>query len=362
MGVENIISAIDRAEEQLFAAIETAMARNIPSDGNVGPPAAVAPAPQAAAAKPAERMNAYDELSARVGLEAQRKKPTKAPASKAPASKAPRRVPRRVIPVEREAQQGRPSTASAAARDVVDLDDDDNEAVYVKSTRGGLKNVVDVDAARNEWKPAMAPARSSLSKRAPVNTISRCEPSKAAALPRIASDGAGRNPASAAVKAERQGKTSAKAPAVGGSKTLVPGPVLKQNQVVGPDRVPGSSIGALASQKSRTPLPAAYASAQASIVPGAPIQGFKPTTLLPPVVPGVTYIPGADAIGTTLPNGFRATPEGLRPVVTLAQRPKAELQLRQTYADKFFFALKARHISDMDAVVEAAITEQQYAQ
>jgi hypothetical protein len=76
------------------------------------------------------------------------------------------------------------------------------------------------------------------------------------------------------------------------------------------------------------------------------------------VVPGVMYIPNAKVIGTALPNGYKSTLEGLRPVVTLDPRPKVPLQLRQTIADKLFQTLLDAGWPEMECIVNSIMTEQ----
>jgi hypothetical protein len=76
------------------------------------------------------------------------------------------------------------------------------------------------------------------------------------------------------------------------------------------------------------------------------------------VVPGVMYIPNAKVMGTALPNGYKSTQEGLRPVVTLDPRPKVPLQLRQTIADKLFQTLLDAGCPEMECIVRSIMTEQ----
>jgi hypothetical protein len=76
--------------------------------------------------------------------------------------------------------------------------------------------------------------------------------------------------------------------------------------------------------------------------------------------PGVMLIPGAQSIGVALPNGFRSTSDGIRPVVTMDPRPRVPYSLRQTFADKLFFAFRETGRPEMECVVECMITEQKY--
>jgi hypothetical protein len=311
MGVENIVSAIDRAEEQLFAAIETAMACNIPSDRPADVPAApAAPAAALSPPEPRERSNAYSALAARVGHEAVRKK--------------------------------------AAHEHVVELDIVEGDVVNVGESRDDDVQIVEeADATRiSGWKRALQPARSSLANKA----------SASSSFAGSVSYTGGRQVrqvqnrvASGSVKPEivPHVEQSAK------SKPRGAEPV-NRNDVVR-ERMTTALTPAAPSQVTQTPLPAAYASAPASIVPKVLA---RPTPL---TAPGVFYVPGVDAVGMTLPNGYRETSEGLRPVVTLAQRPRVPLALRQTLADKVFAAVKARGVPDMDAIVESTCVEQRCA-
>lgn len=78
-------------------------------------------------------------------------------------------------------------------------------------------------------------------------------------------------------------------------------------------------------------------------------------------IPGVLFVPGIEPIGSVQPNGYRASPEGLRPVVTLDPRLKVPHSLRQNTADKLFEALISAGISEMDSIVRSTVTEQRYA-
>jgi hypothetical protein len=75
-------------------------------------------------------------------------------------------------------------------------------------------------------------------------------------------------------------------------------------------------------------------------------------------VPGIMYVPNAKVFGTALPNGYKSTAEGLRPVVTLDPRPKVPHQLRQTMADKLYQSLLSSGVPEMEAIVQSIVTEQ----
>lgn len=348
MGVDSIISAIDRAEEQLFSAIETAMAYNIPSGRGGEGKLSTTPTSQSAP-EPVERMNAYDQLAARVESGAHRKKSSAAPA-------AVKRSPAAAAPAVREVQRKRPGVKPVQARVAIDVDGVD-DVVHVKD----IENDVQVlsPTTRKEWKPTAAPAKSSLSKRAPVKLDLRTDPKKAAIAQNALSGHVWPKPKAEELRQKSNFQSMGSMPAATRPSTSAPSVVAGSANTRHPIRplpakgsaVPGSVLNGASRIPSRSSSPATYAPKLASSVP---------STLTPPAAPGVIYVPGVCAIGRTQPNGFRETAEGLRPVVTLAQRPKVPLAMRQTLADKLFVALKARNISDMDAVVDSTLTEQRY--
>lgn len=350
MAIENIIAAIDRAEEQLFSAIDSAMAYNVPSGRGDDDQPSAAPVSQPTA-EPVERMNAYDQLAARVESEAHRKKPSAASGAVGKNSAA-------AAPVERETQRKKPGTRPVEAGRVIDVDGD--EVLHVKDIRNDVQVLGAASASgRKEWKPTAEPAKSSLSKRTPAPVDMVGEPPKAALTMAAPSERAQPNPkrgesgSKSEVKPMRSMSAGTSAPTSAPSSAPKKVNPRNHNRHVpgGSSAIPSATLNGASRIPSRVPSSAASAPATIAGAAGA---------LIPPAAPGVMYIPGVCAIGRTLPNGFRETPEGLRPVVTLAQRPKVPLAMRQTLADKLFSALKARDVSDMDAVVDTTLTEQRF--
>jgi hypothetical protein len=74
--------------------------------------------------------------------------------------------------------------------------------------------------------------------------------------------------------------------------------------------------------------------------------------------PGVILVPGAQPVGNALPNGYRSTPQGVRPVITLDPRPRVPHTLRQTFVDRLFLVFMENGRPEMESIVHSIMTEQ----
>lgn len=270
------------------------------------------------------------------------------------------------------------------------------------SSAAAVTQLASVASKKHDWKPGVAPVRSSLKKPpaavAPVQTQGSLSSGvvPALAVPPVANAPV---PCVAAASSAVPPPVVHRPPIPAGTDTSAvlaacSGPPFLDSGTIPPAPFSGSVSPSAASGASLPPsVPAIASLATSNATPAEiyrpPVRDFPPRPSLPagrssipsrpsviptasspaaparpsaPVnlLPGTHLIPGVGEINRVAPNGFRQDPDGrLRPVVTLAQTPRVPLSGRQKMAERFADAAIATGIGEMDAVVMASCVEQE---